>query len=625
MRKTYNSLRAVWALILLPTCISCGGERAGGLANTERKGGPRVVYDIDATPLPEIPLPNDAAMRLDPTSPTGRRLNVGISATTELEREVRQKFNRLDGFGTFAPLTVRFSAPIDVADLHRRHNANDDFRDDAVFLLNVDKRCQRYGEEVALDVGRGRFPIVLYSHSRRISDPLAPQGYRIDEGGNTLFDNDPRGDYNNLVFEERNEDQNGNGRLDAGEDLDHDGTLDQANFIDPSACDAYAVDTVAYDRCVADNLMTYYERETNTLITRPVWPLEERCEYAMVLTKRLVDAQGRPVESPFPAINHTDQTNTLAPIADLLPRYGLGVADVAFAWTFTTGSQTKDLEALRAGLYGHGKFEKLGQEFPPESLHVWTMGELAATSPTPDRKLFPGACGAEVVNRFWSYGIEEWEPNRCSIEAVVSAVGGFVGGTFDAPNLLVDKDGVATEKYPNDDDETWDIDEMAGKATYGKTSPTFWCVLPREEDTSCSAGNPEGKPFCKPFPVALYAHGYGGSRAEIFGFLGQHATMGIAVCSLDAYGHGLNRIGQDLLAAVSFGAIVDASEQLGTPGLLQLATLGRDRDLDNDGKADSGGDMWSADIFHTRDMVRQSVLETMQFVRILRSMDGTQK
>ena len=52
-----------------------------------------------------------------------------------------------------------------------------------------------------------------------------------------------------------------------------------------------------------------------------------------------------------------------------------------------------------------------------------------------------------------------------------------------------------------------------------------------------------------------------------------------------------------------------------------LLTNGRDRDL-NDGLADPGADMWTSDVFHTRDMVRQSVVEYMQFVRMLRSMDG---
>ena len=38
----------------------------------------------------------------------------------------------------------------------------------------------------------------------------------------------------------------------------------------------------------------------------------------------------------------------------------------------------------------------------------------------------------------------------------------------------------------------------------------------------------------------------------------------------------------------------------------------------------SGGDQWSADVFHTRDMVRQAVVDWMQMVRSLKACgDGT--
>jgi hypothetical protein len=602
--------------------LGCAGERSEGLAATERLGGEHVVFDLEVKPLPEIPLPNDAAMRLDPSSPTGRRLNVSEQAPTALERALRRKYNRLDGFGAYAPISVRFTGPLDLAELRARHGTNDDFRDDAVYLVNVDPACSRYGEEIALDLGRGRFPVTLYKHGKRIPDPLAPGGYRVDDGGNTLFDLDPRTDYNNLLFEERNEDRNGNLTLDPGEDLDGDGALDLANFEDPAACDALEIGTIEYDKCIADHLLPHYERETHTLIARPVWPMEQRCRHAIILTKRLVDAQGLPVESPFPAVHHRDQTQALAPAIELLGRYGLGPTDIAFAWSFTVGSQTTDLEALRAGLHGAGPFSRLAEELPVKSFRFWTAGELVPGSPDPDVKRIAGPCGGEALNRFWADGVGEWEPNRCALEAELSSVGGFAGGEFEAPNLLADRDGIATDEYPADDNESWDIDAGTGSATYGTSKVTFWCALPVEKDTSCSPGNPEGKPFCKPFPVVLYAHGYGGSRAEILGFLGRHTSMGVAMCGVDSYGHGLNRVGQDIFAAAAFSALDDSLGELGAPALKQMILRGRDRDLDNDGKADSGGDMWSADIFHTRDMVRQSVLEYMQMVRMLRSMDG---
>jgi hypothetical protein len=48
-------------------------------------------------------------------------------------------------------------------------------------------------------------------------------------------------------------------------------------------------------------------------------------------------------------------------------------------------------------------------------------------------------------------------------------------------------------------------------------------------------------------------------------------------------------------------------------------TQTRARDLNNDGHPDSGGDFWSSYLFHTRDGVRQSILDHIQLVRILRS------
>ena len=120
-----------------------------------------------------------------------------------------------------------------------------------------------------------------------------------------------------------------------------------------------------------------------------------------------------------------------------------------------------------------------------------------------------------------------------------------------APNLLNDKDGIATERYPADNDEIWELSPATGEIAYGETDVSFWCSLPQELDTSCSEGNPEGTPFCKPFPVIMYAHGYGGSRNEISLHMGRHNAMGYAMCSLDSYGHGLNRWREDPVAGAA--------------------------------------------------------------------------
>ena len=606
------------ALIFVLALAGCAPQV--GLAPTEVTGGPVVRYDIDAEPLPEIPLPNDTATRLDPTSATGRRLNFSVVAgRTEHERETRAKFDRLDGFGAYAPIFVSFDAPLDVRDLNTRHEADDDFRNDAVYLLNVDRDCDRYGEEIALDMGGGHFPTAMWKKSELTPNAASPGGFELDEGGNRLFPYDIHGTYTNTLFEERNE----------AEDLDADGVLDVANLYEPAACDGLEPG-VARDQCVQDNLLTFYERQTNTLILRMLWPMEQQCTHAVVLTKRLVGEDGAPVQSPFPAVHHRDQQGDLAPLAELLPRYDLGLHDVAFAWTFTVGSMTKDLEALRAGLYSHGPFARLGTEFPVSSFSPWTRADLAAmrfeepTEGLGDQRLLPGACVGDALSWLWGPALNEWEPNLCAIEADLSSIGGLFGGTFSAPNLLVDTDGIATPRYPADNDEVWDLDHQTGEATYGSTDVTFWCALPREA-AECPAGNPEGTPFCKPYPVIFYAHGYGGSRAEITLHMGRHTAMGYAMCGVDSYGHGLSRWFQAPDETQAFDLALGRFTQLGVRELGAMMIAGRDRDLNNDGKADSGMDMWTSDVFHTRDMVRQSVLEEMQFVRILRAMDGIQR
>ena len=144
------------------------------------------------------------------------------------------------------------------------------------------------------------------------------------------------------------EDRNNDGVLDFDEDRDGDGHLDTANLLNPTACDEYQEGAIDRQRCIADELMTFYERESNTLILRPVWPLEQRCRYAVVLTERLKGEDGSPVRSPFKGVNVSDQSEALKEVGPLLSRYDLSADQVAFAWTFTTGTMTHDLEALRA-------------------------------------------------------------------------------------------------------------------------------------------------------------------------------------------------------------------------------------------------------------------------------------
>src|SRR5690606_25079302 len=120
----------------------------------------------------------------------------------------------------------------------------------------------------------------------------------------------------------------------------------------------------------------------------------------------------------------------------------------------------------------------------------------------------------------------------------------------------------------------------------------------------------------QPFPVSIYGHGYTAFSLSVFTNAGILARQGIASVGINAVGHGLAlepKIQQLAQMLFKGSCLAPAGEAL---------ARGRARDLNNDGVADSGGDFWTSYVFHTRDVVRQSVIDWMQFTRILRTFDG---
>src|SRR5919201_4191793 len=100
--------------LLLPCCVvACrSAQSVEGLAAARETGGPRIVFDLTRKPFPEIPFPNDVATQADPGTATGLRLNATLAVSTPLEQRTRALLDQLDGFGTYAPMTVSFDADI---------------------------------------------------------------------------------------------------------------------------------------------------------------------------------------------------------------------------------------------------------------------------------------------------------------------------------------------------------------------------------------------------------------------------------------------------------------------------------------------------------------------------------
>ncbi|MFZ5478281.1 MAG: hypothetical protein ACOZNI_16055 [Myxococcota bacterium] len=538
-----------------------------GLRATPAGDGPLVTVDWDARPLPNVPYPTDLATVVDRKSPTGLRVNVPTDAPTHMEREAREKLNTLTGFGIYAPISVGFEAPLDLQDVHDRHAGDarlgaEQLDDDAVYVIDVDPDSPTYLQAVALDVGHGRYPMDAAR-------------------GDRYFPNDTRAASPSVVFDTVEEDLDGDGVLDWGEDTDNDGVLDHPN-VWPEGGDARA------------DLLSWYEKQTDTLIVRPVRPLREETTYAVVLTNRLVGEDGSPVRSPWAFVHHLRQTEALSPLPDALGELGLSIDDVAFAWVFTTGRVTGDLVDARQGLLGEGPLARLDDAYPEgiteaaelhdlDGVDSWLLPADVLVSTLVDLGLFSGA-GADVL--------------VANYEAFADSV---VGGAFVTPNFLGEAGEVTPKAWPeaDDSDDWWQVDGFNGTyAARGERVP-FTCVVP--------------KGVQQPAPVVVFGHGYGSSRFDFLGFAWATARFGMAACAFDYFGHGPS-VGADeeeLIEAV-----------LGNLGLFEFYEHlldSRYRDLNNDGTPDSGGDQWTADAFHTRDVVRQAAIDHAQFIDSLRA------
>ena len=560
-----------------------------GLFPTYKSGGATAVFDLDARPLPRIPFPNDVATKIDPTSPTGKRINVSVMSPTKLEARVRRRVNQSDGFSMLPQIAIEFDQMLDLQNIIKRHQEPvPDFEDDAVYLVNVDEDSPNFGKFILLDMGRGNFP----------ANMVKPNNY---------FDFDPRANGSNLLFESVQEvDENGNGLLDPLEDTDDDGIWDTPNTL-----------TKGGDPLDVGQMLTFYERETNTLLLRPTKALDERTTYAVVITSKLTDEKGFAVNSPWAYINHTRQTADLEPLRKILPkafpkRFDSSLKDVRIAWTFTTQTGAQLLTDLRAGLYGFGKFDWLSEKYPA-TLNFINRG--VSDDVKKGRTFFR-------LGQLLSFIVEALAGNLkgedlAALKKAFEDVDYFVAGSYSTPYFLVDKTGqagseeeVAANLNGFDESESFDINLQTGEAKVGVDDVSFLCMVPKEA--------PGRK---APFPVVIYGHGYGSSKVESLGFGAQMAKFGLATCAIDNVGHG-TVIPPDFLANPLLSRVLDNAK---LDNVIRVFEHGRQRDVTNDGVPDSGGDYWSSDTFHTRDIVRQTTIDYMQFIRVLRGFNGKDK
>jgi hypothetical protein len=587
--------------LVFPALLACAPAAApDGLAPTPAGSGAMVKFDVYQRPLPEIPLPNDFATRFDPGSPTGLRVNASLVAPTQWESSTRAGLDQLDGWGTFAPLSVAFTEPLDVLNIMRRHIGDDyDFSDDAVYLVDVSPDSPDFCQPVPLDMGNGNFPLVLENQDFGLST-------------------DTRLRTQQLVFDEFNEDVNGNGQLDLGEDTDMDGVLDRGNF--------------ARDTDGPFQAMSFYERETNTLIMKPLMPLRENTVYAAVLTRRLVDESGRPVRSPFDYINHTQQTKALAPLKQCLGGLGLALDDVSFTWSFTTQSITRDYKVVRDGLSGLGPMSRLQTDYPAKLSNIFRarrnlpVGQSGYILASNDIDVLvqhvlaafsggvPSASRQAIIDsyQYVDYAVIGQFQSPQFFRRTARADGQYsldpealpTGSKAGSGALLRDASGNLVDPPLPLYDQIFQLDPLTGDAFVRPETVTFWLSVPKGRHG-------------KPAPVIILGHGYTSTKTEAVNYAGYFAKMGFATLAIDCPSHGLALDDTDVQLARG------EAQQLGYDGFVDALVLNdRAVDLNGDGLKDSGADFWTSYVLHTRDMVRQSAIDYMVLTRLLKSFDG---
>ena len=578
---------------LLQCCVamsvltfSCASSEGEGLAKTPAGTGASVVFDAFAKPLPNIPLPNDFATRFDPGSITGRRINAATEATTAWEKAARKSIDDLDGWGTYQSISVAFDKPLDVQNIIKRHQGDDyDPSDDAVLLVDITRDSPDFCNAQPLDMGEGNFPLTL---ERR-----------------DYFPNDSHNDGEQLAFEDREEDLNRNGKLDLGEDQDMDGVLDHPNLPYPGA-----------DRF---SIMNFYERETNTLIMKPVMPLREKTTYAVVITHRLVDEDGRSVRSPFDYINHTTQTKQLEPLLGCLPKFGLSKNDVAFTWAYSTQSITDEFKAIRDGLYGQGVMRRLAAEFPGEVQDLFALRDAPPGS-TLNLRIVPGDQFREAAGDLVKTlgGVSEITPSMQQVIDSQKFIDFHVVFSFQSPQFfprcepISEGEAARPAVAPCKENEkplplykqVFNVDAVTGAATTRPEQVVAWITVPKSRNG-------------KPAPAVILGHGYTGAKIDPLLYGGFFARYGLASIGMENVSHGIPLGATELQLAQGL---------LGSKGLTGMykAVVEKHRafDQNGDGIPDSGADFWTSYIFHTRDVVRQSAIDYMQLIRVLRSFDG---
>lgn len=560
-----RSLVVIFIALAVLCCTSaCGGDSGGSSAADARVAdlasaggnGPRAVYLPVSKKALNFPFPHDAFTLVDPSTPSGRRLNLPLEGDTALEIRIRELLNAQDGFDPLTPMQLSFDEPVDLATL--AVNRDTDPTNDTVFVLNVDPRSPRFGERVAMDLGQGNYPI-----------ERPPRSY---------FPNDPLKDVGQYEFP-------------------------------------------------ADNREDFYEDRSDTFIMRPIAPLAPSSTHAVIFTRGVRGEDGEPLRSPHaPHVALDSQYADLDRALPILAGLGVDPSDIAYAYTFTTGTPTHELEQVESGLMrGEGPLGYLRDRFPVNlTLLPFSKqpGDDFLDYQGNDQLLDPPIVKLVANIAIPLFGGGSGDLIQAAIDQLsdLTSIRYFVQGTYRSPFFL------------GNADVAFQPEEISGERELraDQTDDVPWFLAVPKPTERNGFAQP-------PYPVCIFQHPNSTSRLIALAISSVLSDFGFATIGIDAAENGpIAPYATDQLLELITSGDTSSVPLAGLLGIILdgvgnaaegiafvdvFAGTGRTPNIDfnGDGQISSGEETYTGDIPTVRDVFRQTVVDSLQLTRILRS------
>jgi hypothetical protein len=338
--------------------------------------------------------------------------------------------------------------------------------------------------------------------------------------------------------------------------------------IDPSTVSSSSVFLVGPRGHVVGINQIEWEPAADTLHFESDEQLAQDTRYLLVVTRHVHDASGHPLDpiDLHQLVGQSDYARSLR--SELLSGFvaGVGPLDVAAASVFTTQSITSISEKIRRQLRA-----------TPVDFDLGTNGERTVFPVTP----------TTTVALARQNGPTPSAPAPLPMVALGGAVGTIAFGTYASPDYETADALIPAVGTRTGDPDVQSVNQLQ-----------FTLFMPK------------GDPPKGGFPVAIFGHGFTDSKdGAPWAVAGTLARNGIATIAINVVGHGGGPLGTYTVTP-SAGA---------TP--VTLPSGGRGVDQNGDGNFDSTegvGTVGANALIGNRDGLRQTVIDLMQLVKVLR-------